>query len=256
MPAVRTKRQFTMADIAKSRAKVRLKNKGLAPDLIDINAFESAINDNDSPGIEMIDEEIDRLIAKGLEASCWANTPTSSSTSSSISVDTPKPADQTKSTPTPPCSARLIIPTSEGPIVIDLSTSQEFSRTPATNTLQEIPVTTVRKLPCPPKLQEVVKAEEHRAAQMAANLEVCSVAINGVEDALAHLTSGTRNDFVVSLKVYLKNAISQFIRSGTSAIPPSLPCRPTGPFPAVPVIKNTARSTPNKPAFIILQRIG
>ncbi|KHJ33245.1 putative eka-like protein [Erysiphe necator] len=47
----------------------------------------------------------------------------------------------------------------------------------------------------------------------------------------------------VCLKVYLKNAIAQFMRSGISEIPPSLPCRPTGPPPAVPVIKNTARST-------------
>ncbi|POS87627.1 hypothetical protein EPUL_000853, partial [Erysiphe pulchra] len=72
MPAVRTKRQFTTADIAKSRARARLKNKGLAPDLIDIDAIESAIKQNDSPDIEMIDAEIDRLIAIGLESSRWA----------------------------------------------------------------------------------------------------------------------------------------------------------------------------------------
>ncbi|POS88366.1 hypothetical protein EPUL_000107 [Erysiphe pulchra] len=58
MPAVRTKCQLTMTDIAKSRAKARLKNRGLALDLIDINAFETATNDNDSPDVEMIDEEI------------------------------------------------------------------------------------------------------------------------------------------------------------------------------------------------------
>ncbi|KHJ35213.1 putative eka-like protein [Erysiphe necator] len=199
-----------MADIAKSRAKARLKNKGLTPDLIDINAFESAINDNDSPGIEMIDEEINRLIAK----------------------------------------ARLINPTSEESIVIDLSTSQENSRIPATNIPQEIPVTTERKPLCPPELQKVVKAEERRAAQMSANLEICIVAINGFEDALAHLTTSTRNDFVVSFKVYLKNAIVQFMRSGTSAIPPTLPCRPTCPPPAVLALKNTARSTPTTKACI------
>ncbi|KHJ31872.1 hypothetical protein EV44_g3848 [Erysiphe necator] len=74
MPAVRTKRQFTMADIAKSRARARLKKKSLAPDLIDIDAIESAVNQNQnhSPDIEMIDEEIDKLIAKGLESSRWA----------------------------------------------------------------------------------------------------------------------------------------------------------------------------------------
>ncbi|POS81705.1 hypothetical protein EPUL_006478, partial [Erysiphe pulchra] len=43
---------------------------------MDINAFETDINDNDSPDIEMIDEEIDRLIAKGLEESRGANTRT------------------------------------------------------------------------------------------------------------------------------------------------------------------------------------
>ncbi|POS85797.1 hypothetical protein EPUL_001094 [Erysiphe pulchra] len=57
MPPTRTKRQFTIADIAKSRARARWKNKGLEPDLIDIDAVETAINEKDCPDMEMIDEE-------------------------------------------------------------------------------------------------------------------------------------------------------------------------------------------------------
>ncbi|POS82964.1 hypothetical protein EPUL_004832 [Erysiphe pulchra] len=126
---------------------------------MDINAFETDINDNESPDIEMIDEEIDRLIAKGLEESRWANTRTVT------------PSVQIKSslaTPTPFCQARSITPSaSEEPIVIDTT----FSK--------------AKKQPCPPELQAVVEAEERRAVQMAANLEVCTAAMNGDEAALA-----------------------------------------------------------------------
>ncbi|KHJ34855.1 putative eka-like protein [Erysiphe necator] len=100
----------------------------------------------------------------------------------------------------------------------------------------------MKTLTCPPELLAVVEAEKRRVAQTAANIEACSVAINSVEAALATLATGSQNNFVVSLKVYLRSAIAHFLRSGTAATPPTFPPRPTGPPPAVPIIKNAAKS--------------
>ncbi|KHJ31981.1 putative eka-like protein [Erysiphe necator] len=112
-----------------SRALARLENKGLAPDLIDIDAIESVIKQNDDLGIEIIDEEIDRLIAIDQESSC-----------STIKAST-----------------------------------------------------------------------KRRAAQTAANTEVCTAAVNSVVATLAPLATGTQNNFVVSMKVYLRSAIAYFL---------------------------------------------
>ncbi|POS84352.1 hypothetical protein EPUL_004037 [Erysiphe pulchra] len=201
MSVFRTKRQFTMADIVTCRAKARLKNMGLAPDLIDNNAFQTTINDNDSPEIETNNEKIDRLIAIGPEES-----------------------------------------PSEEPTVIDQLTSQDISVTTPSNVTQDPSFTIVRKLSYPPELKAVIEAEECLAAQMAANLVFCTPAIYSVDAALTHLSTGTKSNFVVSLKVYLRSVIAQFMWSGTSAISPTLPRRPAGPPPAVSVVRNIVRS--------------
>ncbi|KHJ35698.1 putative eka-like protein [Erysiphe necator] len=254
MPAVRTKRQFTMADIAKSRARARLNNKGLSSDLIDLDAIESAIKQNDSPDIEMIDEEIDRLIAIGLESSCWATKgpaiSVENSTPSIYAVEKPKSTDRVDlplPSPTPAVQIQQHrSPTNEEPTVVDLPISHASPTTSSSITPQDTPILIekMRELPCPPELLAVVEAEKRRAAQTAANIEVCTVVMNSVETALAPLATGIQNDFVVSLKVYLRSAIAHFLRSGTAAAPPTLPSRPSGPPPAVPIIKNTARCTP------------
>ncbi|KHJ32605.1 putative eka-like protein [Erysiphe necator] len=258
MPAVRTKRQFTMADIAKSRARARLKKKGLAPDLIDIDTIESAVNQNHSPDIEMIDEEIDKLIAKGLESSRWATkAPTLSEKDSTPFInagDKSKSAyriDSPISFPTQVVQEQsCTTPASEEPAMVDLCISQASSITSTTNMSHVAPTVTenTKTLTCPPELLVVVEAEKRRVAQTAAYIEACTVAINSVEAALATLATGSQNNFVVSLKVYLRSAIAHFLRSGTAATPPTLPSRPTGPPPAVPIIKNAAKSVlPTKP---------
>lgn len=66
MPAVRTaKRHLTMAKIARSRARSRLKSKGVAVDLTDVDAVEAAVLEHNSPDIEKIDAHIKKLIAQG-----------------------------------------------------------------------------------------------------------------------------------------------------------------------------------------------
>ncbi|POS81765.1 hypothetical protein EPUL_006031, partial [Erysiphe pulchra] len=175
-----------MVDIAKSRARARLKNKGLTPDIIDIDAVEASILDTESPDIEMIDAEIDRLISKGLKDSCWA---------------TPQ-AQAASSTKTTTQSIRLNINE------------------------------TVKEETYPFELQAIVEAEKRRAAQTAANLEVCTAAINDVETALLPLRVKTQKQFVDALKTYLRAAIAQFIQSGTKAVPPVLPDTPNRTTPA------------------------
>lgn len=202
----------------------------------------------------MIDEEIDRLIAIGLESSRWATKapiiPMKNSTPSNNAVDKPTSTDRIYSpllSPTPVVQVQLSTTSaSEEPIVVDHSISEASSITSTTSMSHDAPILTenTKRLPCLPELQEVIEAEKRRAAQTAANIVICTVAINGVEVALAPLATDTQNNFVVSLKVYLRSAIAHFLRSVTKANPPILPTRPTNSSPAVPLIRNTARCVP------------
>ncbi|KHJ30832.1 putative eka-like protein [Erysiphe necator] len=220
------------------------KKEGLAPDLIDIDAIESAINQNHSPDIEMIDEEIDRLIVIGLESSRWVTkAPTISEKDSTpfiYAVDKPKSADRIDSPISFPTQVvqeqSYTPPTSEEPVVVDLCISQASSITSLTNMSRVAPTVTenTKTLTCPLELLAGVEAEKRRIPQIAANIEACIVAINIVEAALATLDTGSQNNFVVSLKVYLRSAIAHFLRSGTAAT--------TGSYPAVPIIKNAAKN--------------
>ncbi|KHJ36447.1 putative eka-like protein [Erysiphe necator] len=198
MPAIRTKRQFSMVDIAKSRARARLKNKGLAPDLIDIDTVEASILDTESPDIEMIDAEIDRLIAKGLKESRWA-TPqaqAASSTKATTVDSTQLIVIKDMLAPTPEAESRAQKDkgiAAQRPITIDLTASQisslshnksiSITEPQASLNINE----TGKEKSYPPELQAIFEAEKRRAAQTAANLEVCTAAINGVETALLPL---------------------------------------------------------------------
>ncbi|POS81960.1 hypothetical protein EPUL_006776, partial [Erysiphe pulchra] len=81
MPPTRPKRTFTMIDIAKDRARSRLKRKGLSQNLINLETMENDLREkgDDTPDIEMIDEHINKLIAQGLKDSIWANENTNES---------------------------------------------------------------------------------------------------------------------------------------------------------------------------------
>ncbi|POS83661.1 hypothetical protein EPUL_003788 [Erysiphe pulchra] len=233
-----------MAENAKSRARARSKNKGLAPILIDIDTVETAINEKDCLDMEMIDE--DKPIAKGLDESRWVikalPKSTTSPTSSTTSVDTFKPTEQinlplTTSLPVfqvQQCTS----PSSKEPVVVDLSASQACPNTPSPSVPHDTPSTIE------------TQAEQRRAAQTAANIEICSAAINSVEAVLDPLSNGTRNNFVASLKVYFRSAIAQFIRSGASTSLPMLPPRPTGPPQAVSIIRKSTRNTPTTKAIL------
>ncbi|CCU83055.1 avrk1-like protein [Blumeria hordei DH14] len=94
------------------------------------------------------------------------------------------------------------------------------------------------KAECPLELRPIVEAEQRRAAETAANLALCSVAISGVEATLLPLTNGSNRQFVDSMRVYLRAAIAQYMatgpRPGPATTPPVLPLRPANPLPGLP----------------------
>ncbi|KHJ34046.1 putative eka-like protein [Erysiphe necator] len=81
MPAIRPKRTFTMLDIAKDRARSRLKTKGPSQIFINLETMENDLRERGigTLDIEMIDEHIDKLIARGLKDSIWAKKDTNES---------------------------------------------------------------------------------------------------------------------------------------------------------------------------------
>ncbi|KHJ31575.1 putative eka-like protein [Erysiphe necator] len=84
-------------------------------------------------------------------------------------------------------------PTNEEPTVVDLSVSQASSTTSPSSTSHDTPmiIEKMREITCPPEQRSVVEAEKRRAAQTAANIELCTEAINNLEAALAPLAIGT-----------------------------------------------------------------
>ena len=75
MPAVRKpRRQHSLAHYAKTRARSRLLEKGLAIDEMDFEAIEAEIikGIEEIPEIEMVDTEVDKIITQGLNDSRWA----------------------------------------------------------------------------------------------------------------------------------------------------------------------------------------
>ncbi|POS84363.1 hypothetical protein EPUL_003073 [Erysiphe pulchra] len=181
MPPKRTKRQLTKAEIAKSRARARLKNKGLAPDLIDIDAVETAIS--------------------ALKPTEQINLPLTTSL--------------------PVFQAQLCTSSSGKELVV------ACPNTPSPSVSHDTPsiIESNKNIQCPPELQALVEAGQRRVAQTAANIEICTAAINSVEAVLAPLSNGTRNKFVASLKDNLRSAIAQFQRS------------------AVPIMRKSTRNT-------------
>ncbi|CCU74757.1 EKA-like protein [Blumeria hordei DH14] len=61
---------------------------------------------------------------------------------------------------------------------------------PKSNTIKESQLQTATKTDCHPDIRPIIEAKQRRAAEIAANLALCSAAISGVEVTLLHLTNG------------------------------------------------------------------
>ncbi|KHJ29997.1 putative eka-like protein [Erysiphe necator] len=196
----------------------------------------------------MIDAETDRLIAKRLKDLYWATPQAQAASSTKATTDDLRQSIVTIDilTPTPEPESRVQKEkgiAAQRPITIDLTASQISSPSLSKSISTTEPQVSlninekVKEKTYPPELQVIVEAEKRRAAQTAANLEVCTAIFNGVEIALLPLRVKTQIQFVDTLKIYLRAVIAQFMQSGTKAIPPVLPILPTGPTPAVPLKK-------------------
>ncbi|CCU77808.1 EKA-like protein [Blumeria hordei DH14] len=84
----------------------------------------------------------------------------------------------------------------------------------------------------------LVENEKRRAAEAAANISICSLTINVVEDHLSPMLTGEYKNFIDSFRVYLRASIAQFIQAGPGVATPVLPK-----VPAFPQAKPTT-STP------------
>ncbi|KHJ34984.1 putative eka-like protein [Erysiphe necator] len=185
MPAIRPKRTFTMIDIAKDRARSRLKTKGLSQNFINLETMENDLREkgDGTLEIEMIDEHIDKLIARGLKVSMWAN------------------EDINESIPSTP-----IEETDSHVCKINRPHQQNTERKKAPEAHD-----------VPPELRKVVEAEKRRAAKITANLRTCTIAINGVQMALSTDGVDGNKEFSQGLLIYLRAAIAQFMANGPGA---------------------------------------
>lgn len=217
----RITRSKDMFEIAKDRAKSRLKARGLAANTIDLDRMQTEISreaGKEIPEMVMIDATIEKMITQSLRDSRWAH---------AMEECTEKP---TKSADT---SAENIAV----PILKEPASSKAPGSTGATNVA--LNSGEACKATYPPELLAVVEAEERRAAQKIAHIKICSTAINSVELSLSPLSTGEHKNFVDSIKVYLRAAIAQFVYSGPGVqqiqpSPPSLPSRPVPPILTVP----------------------
>ncbi|RKF54825.1 putative eka-like protein [Golovinomyces cichoracearum] len=70
-----------------------------------------------------------------------------------------------------------------------------------------------------PELRAIIQVENQRAAQMAANLKSCTLAINGVQMALSTTAPDSNKEFKEALLTYLRAAITQFLANITRITP-------------------------------------
>ncbi|CCU77489.1 EKA-like protein [Blumeria hordei DH14] len=213
-----------------------------------MNAVAAALlaKENDVPEVDMVDAEVEKL--KTLEDSRWAS---SSQVDAGIVF---KPAGSNIKTVVAP-EKRATVPALPRPVEVRPTKEADIPTTKAAgaeNSSLDQPPTAPeaagREKIFPPELLAAIEAEGRRARQKAAQFHICSTAISSVETALSPLSTGENKIFVDSIKVYLKEAIAQFVAVGPSTTPPVLPQRPivaTHPATAIPVAvpRNITKAT-------------
>ncbi|KHJ35778.1 putative eka-like protein [Erysiphe necator] len=179
----------------------------------------------------MVDTEVDKIITQGLNDSRWArpiqdkdsenNSQISQNLQNKIAAGS---AGQVKGLSKLTQQPNRSIPTlSTKPNTEVPSPQTAFQNTEIENTrFEEV----VGKMSVPQELQEMIEAEIRRAAQAKANIQICTTAINAVEDSLSPMLTGGNKSFVDSLRVFLRASIAQFLQVGPGAAPPKLPMVP------------------------------
>ncbi|KHJ31079.1 putative eka-like protein [Erysiphe necator] len=230
MPAIRPKRTFTMIDIAKDRARSRLKRKGLSQNFINLENMENDLREkgDGTPDIEMIDEHIDKLIAQGLKDSIWAKEDTNESITSTPIEETDSHACKSNQ-PHQRNTERNKMPeeTTRKTSIAPSHPQAHDLRANITQRSENSPEKAPEAHDVPPELRKIIEAEKRRAAKITANLRTCTIAINGVQMALSTDGADGNKEFSQGLLIYLRAAIAQFMANGPGTTLPVLPSKPT-----------------------------
>lgn len=231
MPAVRKpRRQHSLAYYAKIRARSRLLENGIVIDDMNLDAIEAEIVNGieESPEIEMVDTEVDKIISKGLKDSRWS-LPTqerdSGNTTDVSEIYSPKKAAVLSSVLNKEPTMSTQQPTSPlSTLTSRQSTVEPLSQLSCHDTISNSRVEDFAdKTPVPEELQKMIEAEIRRATQAKANIQICTTAINAVENSLSPMLTGSNKLFVDSLRIFLRASIAQFLQVGPGATPPELP---------------------------------
>ncbi|KAI1002490.1 hypothetical protein K3495_g5711 [Podosphaera aphanis] len=224
MPVVKTTHHA--ADSAKYRVQKTSKTKGLARYQKALHASEARIpGKSTSPNdTEMIDAENIRsihlvpqnkeLLERVSEASNGSKETTASSTEKTNDLNAP---------------GKEITSTKETPRSLRIVTGAQKQTSGTTGPSQ--PASSLRKKTntIPPELRPHAEAAERRATQTASNLELCTTAIYGVEDALSPLANGDNRQYIDAMKTHFRAAIAQFMSTESGVAVTTLPPRPPRP---------------------------
>ncbi|CCU74722.1 EKA-like protein [Blumeria hordei DH14] len=229
----RPARQLKAMAKIKTRLQQRLDSRNLSIETIDLDKMESEMTErirafqedsnSTNPDAEMGDAVIDQYIMEGLDKSRWNVAQKNDDVVPVTSVIT------TTKIIAAPAVKKAAIP--EVNKANQATPTQIASKPPSVATeKQQPPCSESRKQKingCPPELQAMIEAEERRAAQAAKNIMICTAAINAVETAVSLYSEESSDPFIDSMKLYLRAAVAQFMKSGPSAAPPILPQRPS-----------------------------
>ncbi|CCU82025.1 EKA-like protein [Blumeria hordei DH14] len=171
----------------------------------------------------MGDAVIDSYIQKGLDSSRWY-----------IAHQNDGPVSETT---VKRMTKEIAVPAVKQTVISGLkkanqaTTPQNANQPPSVATEDQLPSSSESRKEkingFPPELQAMIEAEERRAAQAAKNITFCTAAINAVEIAVSLYSEESSDPFIDSMKIYLRAAIAQFMKSGPSAASPILPQRPS-----------------------------
>ncbi|CCU76829.1 putative effector protein [Blumeria hordei DH14] len=229
----RPARQHKAMEKIKIRLQQRLDARNLSIETIDQDKMESEMTErlrvfqedsnSTNPDVEMGDMVIDQYIIEGLDKSRWN---VAQKNDDVVPVTSVIPSTKKIAAP---AVKKAVIP--EVNKVNQASHAQIASTPPSVATEKQQPSCSESRKQkingCPPELQAMIEAEERRAAQAAKNIMICTAAINAVETAVSLYSEESNDPFIDSMKIYLRAAIAQFMKSGPSAAPPVLPQRPS-----------------------------
>lgn len=194
----------------------------------------------------MIYEHIDKLIMQGLKDSQWANvTPGQTISKAPALGRVEKSTNMADLVEVAATHTRVINQQNVEKSEEVGNNQRKPSTAPHEPSTQNLPAVTARNtenIPekatemhdnyrhndVPPELRTIIQSEERRAAMMAANLKICTAAINEVQVALTTAEMDSNKEFAQGLLTYFRATFAQFIANVSGS---TLPVVPTDLYP-------------------------